>query len=352
MRDFQGVKVLRGVTHVVAPRDPERGLRLSEAELPLGGGVGDILAAHVTRGLADVQAKAASFTDRRDDRACGAFARLLAQRPRLVDVSTQLATALYTIAEADERVTDGNLAVLQCEALDGDGGTVRFPAVLKLDPSATLKEIEDTDPDTGKPRIRYEVDPKSLPSKNERVQKCVFVRVVDDSADYEMLVVDRQRRGETLSRFWVQDFLGAESVLDAPERTRRLYRSLKRARNDAAPDLNADQLAALDQVIDGAVAQASVDLDNLVAALPVPDPVRQRINAAVSRQLPDRQFDLDPVVAAEYVRRRSYRADNDLRISVRGDQVNMIKVDDVDPDDTSETRLRRVSFETRIWKEV
>jgi len=352
MRDFHDVEVLRGVTHVVAPRDKRRGLRLSESELPLDDAVREILAAHVFGGLTDVQAKAATFADRRDGKACGAFAKLLGARPRLVDVSKQLASDLYAIAATDERVSDGNVAVLLCRAVDAAGTKVSFPAVIKLDPSATLKEVEDTDPATGKLRIRYEVDPNSLPSKNERVQKCAFVRVVDPKAEYELLVVDRQRRGETVSRFWVQDFLGAEWALDAPERTRRLYRSLKRARNDEAPQLDADQLAALDQVIDGAVAGSSVDLDVLVAALPVPEPSRQRIDAAVSRQLPDRQFDLDPDVSAEYVRRRSYRADNDLRISVPGDQVDMLTIEDVDPTDTSETRLRRVSFETRTWKEV
>lgn len=353
VRDLHEVEVVRGVTHIVAPHDPMQGLRLSEAELPLGGGVGEILAAHVTRGLADGQAKAARFADRRDERAFGAFTRLLGQRPPLVDVSKRLATALHAIVEQDDRVSDGNLAVLACRAVGsgGNGNTVRFSAVLKLDPSATLKAVSDADPATGKPRIRYEVDPNSLPSKNERVQKCAFVQTVDAAAAFEMLVVDRQRRGEAISQFWMRDFLGAEPVLDAPERTRRLYRSLKAARNEVEQDLDADDLAALDQMIDGAVVQASVDLDNLVEALPVPAPIRERINATVSRSLPDRQFDLDPAVARQFVRRRAYRADNDLRISVRAEFMEMLVVEDLEAGD-DDTRLRRVSFETRTWKEA
>lgn len=342
---------MRGVTHVIAPRDPRQGLRLSEAELPLAQGVGDILAAHVAAGLGDSQARASSFTDRRDNRPCGAFSKLLGQRPRLVDVSQQLASALYMIAEEDERVTDGNLAVLLCKGIDGRGATVRFPAVLKLDPSATLHTVTDTDPASGKLRIRYEVDPNSLPSKNERVQKCAFVQTVDPEAEYEMLVVDRQRRGETVSKFWLHSFLGAEAVLDAPERTKRLYRSLRGARNDVEQELDAGQLAALDQVIDGAVVQASVNLDTLVAALPVPQPIRERMNATLSRALPDREFELDQEVASQFVRRRTYQGDNGVRVSVKADHVDMLKVEDLEPGE-DETRLRRVSFETRTWKET
>lgn len=241
--------------------------------------------------------------------------------------------------------------MLLCKAVTADGTAVRFPAILKLDPSATLHTVIDTDPASGKQRVRYAVDPASLPSKNERIQKCAFVRSVDPNAEYEMLVVDRQRRAEVVSKFWIGDFLGAELVLDAPERTKRLYRGLRLARNQVESQLDSTQLAALDQVIDGAVVQAQVNLDDLVAALPVPPATRERIDAIVSRTLPDRQFDLDPGVASQFVRRRTYRADNDLRVSVRAEFIQMIHVEDQEPGD-DEARLRRVWFETRTWKEI
>jgi hypothetical protein len=164
VRDFHDIEILRGVSHVVAPRDPTMLLRLSEAELPLGGGVGEILATQVDGGLHDAQAKAAAFVARGDERVCGACTRLFGQRPRLVELSQQLARGLYAIAENDERVSDGTLAVLLCKAVTADGTTVRFPAMLKLDPSATLHTVIDADPVSGKQRVRYAVDPASLPS--------------------------------------------------------------------------------------------------------------------------------------------------------------------------------------------
>jgi hypothetical protein len=350
VRDLHDIQITRGVTHILAPRDPEQLLQLSEAELPLEGGVADILAAHVEGGLQDVKAKAAKFVDRRDDHACGAFGRLLGGRPRLLENSQELARMLYEIAENDERVSDGTLAVLLCRALDESGSAVRFPAILKLDPSDTLHTVTDTEPATRKRRVRYEVDHNALPSKNEKIQKCVFVQSVDDSAAYEMLVVDRQRRSEKVSTFWVRDFLGAEMVLDAAERTRTLYRSLRSARNEVEQDLDALQLRALDQVIEGAVVQATVNVDALVAGLPVPEEVRTRIDARVSRALPDREFDLDPEVARQFIRRRTFRADNGLRVSIEAAHADMLHVEDVERGD-EETRLRRVWFETRSWKE-
>lgn len=351
MRDVHDIEIVRGVSHVLAPRDPKQLLRLSEAELPLDGGVADILAAHVNTGLHNDQAKAAVFVDRRDERACGLFAKLLGDQPPLIEVSQQLASTLYNIAEDDARVSDGTLAVLLCKGVDADDTAVRFPALLKLDPSATLHTVTDTDPVTNKLRVRYEVDPTTLPSKNEKIQKCVFVRAVDPAIEYEMLVVDRQRRGDAVSKFWLGEFLGADLCLDAAERTRRLYRALRSARNAVEQELDSDQLAALDQVIDGAVVQASVNLDLLIEALPVPEPIRERIDKALSRTLPDRAFELDPGVASQFVRRRTYRADNDIRLSVPPEFTQTIHVEDLEPGD-NDTRLRKIWFETRTWKET
>jgi hypothetical protein len=350
MRDLHDVRILRGVAHVVAPHDPTQLLKLSETELPLDGEVSNILIAYVRGGLDDAQAKAGVFVVRNRDRVSGVCARLLEPKPSLVELSQQLARSLYLVAENDSRVSDGTLAVLLCEALTIAETPVQFVAILKLDPSAKLRTAVDKDPVTGAWQIRYEVDLATLPSRHEKVQKCAFVRAVDPETDYEMLVVDRQRRGDVVSRFWVSDFLGAEFILDAPERTKRLYRALQVGRNEVESELNAADLAALDQVISGAVVQASVNLDELVAALPVPQPIREQLGAVISQSLPDREFDLDPGIARRFVRRRTYLGDNGLRLSVLAEFAERVHVEDIEPGGR-DTRLRRVSFETRTWRE-
>jgi hypothetical protein len=350
MRNLHDVKILRGVAHVVAPRDPAQLLQLSETELPLDGGVGDILVAHVIGGLEDSQAKAGIFAVRNEDRAWGVCARILQSEPGLVELTQQLARNLYAIAENDNRVSNGTLAVLLCEALTADLAPVRFVAILKLDPSAKLRTVADRDLVTGAWQIRYEIDLATLPSKDEKIQKCAFVRAIDPVVDYEMLVVDRQRRTAVVSRFWVTDFLGAEFILDAPERTKRLYRALQAGRNQVETKLDAADLAALDQVISGAVVQTAVNVDELVAALPVPEPIRDQIGTVISAVLPDREFDLDREVARQFVRRRTYRGDNGLRLSILTEFASEIHVDDIEPEEQN-TRLRRVWFETRTWQE-
>jgi hypothetical protein len=350
MRDLHDVRVLRGVSHVLAPRNPALLLVLSEAELPLGQGVGDILVSHVEGGLGDPQAKAAVFAAGNQSGASRSCTRILGARPPLIALTQQLASSLYAIIERDKRVTDGTLAVLLCEALTATGTPFRFVAMLKLDPSAKLRTVTDLDPASGKRRVRYEVDSATLPSKNEKIQKCAFVRSFDPGSEYEMLVVDRQRRASIVSDFWVGGFLGARFVLDAPERTKRLYRGLHNGRNKVENKLDSSELAALDQIISGTILQTSVNVDDLVSALPVSESIRAEINAEVSDLLPDREFDLDREVADQFLRRRTYIGDNDLRLSVLTAYSQVIHVEDIDSGDQN-NRLRRVSFETRTWQE-
>jgi len=132
MRDFHDVKILRGVTHVVAPRSPQLLLQLSEAELPLGQGVGDILAAHVDMGLHDVQAKAATFVARRDDDACGILERLLSSRPRLVDLADNSLSGCTASPNATQRVTDALWPFCCARQPPAMGIPPRFP----VDPQA------------------------------------------------------------------------------------------------------------------------------------------------------------------------------------------------------------------------
>jgi hypothetical protein len=121
------------------------------------------------------------------------------------------------------------------------------------------------------------------------------------------------------------------------------------ARNEVAPDLNSGQLVALDKVIQGAMASSSVNLDDFVSSLPVPQGIREHIDEKISTVLPDRQFDLDPGLGARLVRKRTFEADNSVRVVVPAEfYEQMVKVEDV-PNTTP--KQRRVIITTERWDE-
>lgn len=93
-----------------------------------------------------------------------------------------------------------------------------------------------------------------------------------------------------------------------------------------------------------------MNLDEVVAALPVPSPIRSRIDETISSPIPDREFDLDPGIASRLVRKRRFEADYGVRVVVPAEFYDqMVRVDDVPG---SEPRLRRVIIEIQKWQET
>lgn len=310
MRNYDDITIEQGALHIVNPRQGHLGL--TEAELDLGDGVSEFLTAHVERGLADPQASAASFIVAGADRASGIAERILGPGREFVAHTADLARLLYAASENDERVKDGTLAVLRCNVAEGP-----FLSILKLDPSSAYRPVEKTDAQ-GKKVVGLVLEPEILPGVRERLQKAAFIRTTEGDG-YHMLLVDRQRPGETISRFFVQDFLGAESVYDAASRTRELYKSLTNAKNDVAPGLEADELARLEQYLDGQVVGERVNVDDLLAGLPTSDEVREQFRERVDHAMPDREFDLDPEIARGFVKTKRFAGDNHLRLIVPSD---------------------------------
>lgn len=343
MRDIQNVTISRAIAHLVLPRQAR--LVLSDSELGRQAAVLDYLAGHVRRALDDPQAGAADFVTVGPDQASGLCDRLLGARPHFVDLSRRLASRLYDVTEGDDRISDAALIILLCEGRLPDGPMMQFVGILKLDPGDAFRPVERKS--RGKVAIELEMEEDILP-RNERVQKAAFVRPKEPSVEYRILLVDRQTE-KPAARFFRADFLGADFILDAKARTERLHRSLQRARNIVAPELPAKELAALDQVLAGAQVATRVNLDDLVPSLPVPEPVQAQIDEIVSAALPDREFDLDPAVAERLVKRRTFEADNSLRVSVPAEFFEeMVRIEDVPNTDPPK---RRVIIETQTWRE-
>ena len=315
MRRFADIAVKRAAVHVVAPK---RGvLHQSTAELQLDAPVKDFLAAHIAQGLVDSKALAGRFKVVGQDRAEGVCRRVLTSDTDFVGRSASLAKLLYDAssipAGTDARVSDGTLVVAKCSASDGEDQGVPFVALLKLDPNDAFRADDGVDA-RGRPVVKLVAQPNILPTPRERLQKAAFVRAAGD--EYDALAVDHQRRGEVVSDFFLEGFLGLEHVFDAKDRTTRLYKSLHRTFDDVKAELSSEEYARLDQYINGQVVAGRVNVDTIVEGLPATEPIKGRFAAALDVDLPDKEFDTDQVTAEQLVKRRRFRGDNGLLLTV------------------------------------
>lgn len=115
-----------------------------------------------------------------------------------------------TIAEHLFRCMTGNASpanLILCKYSE-DG--VNKIALLKMDFNEIFTPIEKII--DGKLKIELEVIDKSLPSKNEKLQKCVFISeniFLEDMEEEHILLLDKQR-GKNVSEFFSKAFLGCE----------------------------------------------------------------------------------------------------------------------------------------------
>jgi hypothetical protein len=315
VRKYVDIVVKRAAVHVVAPK---RGvLHLSSAEIELDAPVRDFLSAHVIQGVRDNTALAGNFKVVGAGRAEGLCRQIIASGSDFVGRSGALAKLLYDASSkesgTDARVSDGTLVVARCSATDEESENVPFVALLKLDPNDAFRADDGIDT-RGRPVVRLVAQPNILPTPRERLQKAAFVRAA--GAEYDALAVDHQRRGEVVSEFFLDAFLGLKHFLDARDRTRRFYKSLQRTFDEVKSELTDDEYNRVDQYLKGQVVGGRVDVDAVVAGIPAADEVRERFAVALAEDLPDKQFDADDETAQALVRRRRFRGDNGLSLTV------------------------------------
>lgn len=314
MRQYTNIAVSHAVVHVVAPK--RNVLRQSTAPIDLDDDVRNFLVGHVTKGLGDSQALAGRFKVVGAERTEGVCRSIVASGRDFVTRSARLAKFLYDAsskqAGTDARVSDGTLVVARCSATGHDGTTPSFVALLKLDPNDAFRAEEVTDAH-GRTVVRLVQQHDILPTPRERLQKAAFVR--GRGHEYDALAVDHQRRGEVVSEFFLDGFLGLEHVFDAKERTTRLYKTLHRTFNDVKDELTESQYARVDQYIQGQVVGGRVSIDAILDNLPAPANVRKRFEDALAAELPDREFDTDAATAEQLLKRRRFRGDNGLTVT-------------------------------------
>lgn len=333
VRNLTNIKVEQAVLHVVAPR---RGtLTSSDGELALAD-VDELLLGHVAKGIADSQAQAAEFNVTGTGSTADLSRRIVKSGSTFIADTKALAANLYNAA--DPRTSDGTLCVLRCTA---DGGN-KFAALLKLDLANGYFPTTKKDKE-GRQVIGIRVAKDALPTERERVQKSAFVRGA--GAEFDMLVIDRQRKGDTVSAFFLSGFLGAKPVHDARSRTELLYKALQTGLQTVAKEVEPEEFLALEQYFDGHVVGQRVNVDELIDGMPIAEEPKERLGTLIGAALPDREFELDREQAQKYVRRRVYKGDNDLRLTVPAEYFDEM----VTPDYDHQADEWVITIRTKTW---
>jgi hypothetical protein len=267
-----------------------------------------------------------------------------------VQGSQRLARALYAILERDRRISAADLAVCAYRAANYPGQ--RFLAVLKVDPARVFRHIVRQV--GGQVQVSFE--PAADAFTGERLQKCAFIRPLQPRpADYDLLLLDHQARdlqAGSIAQFFAQAFLDSEPAFDPRAYTERLYRGLASAHNNIRARLNEEQNDDLAERIQAAVTGERIDLDDWVDQLPLPDELKGEIDSQVRRQVPDREFELDPAYSARLTQKVRFRGEGDLLVRVRSSDAARVIKSVTQVSEPGRRPFYRVILETEEWKKV
>jgi hypothetical protein len=346
MRKAESIQVQQAIVHVIdtgrkrnepehdgPERDgPERKRRQkaapklvkSDVELALDGGpeLRSYLEGLVRNASHDAAAMEANFSD-----AAHATARacydLLADPRRFIPISQLLADGLYKASLGVGRVKPGSLVVCRYSTVEQDG--VPLLALIKVDLTGVLTQHVRKTGD--RQEVRLEFHPDGLPTLGERLQKAALVQPLRGAIAYHLLVLDRLAvRGA--ARYFTTAFLNAvprltpaeetkdfyarlvkaHELLTATPETDRLYRQLTSVvpvEPEELPILTPRESDDFRQRVPLLMQDQTVDTKAWVDALPYRPAAKQ----VLLGKLGERQFELDPTVAADLVGMIRFRGD-------------------------------------------
>jgi nucleoid-associated protein YejK len=351
MRESKNIQLKQLMVHLLNHR--ENNLVISQRETPFANKLEltKYFIKHITNSLGDPAARAARFVRIAKGITSGICDDLLKGRVDIVEGSKSLAEGLYEVMKSNPVITPGDLIVCRYQATVGDQDR-DFLGLLKLDPSEVFRPTEVVD--KGQKYIDFELEDDAMPSTRERLQKCVFVRVLEPRSEYDMLLLDPQGRssGDRVAKFFVETFLGAEWSFDDRARTEEFYRSVITASNIIQDKLTPEKQDKLHQAIDVAMHSDSVSVDNFVDGLKVSKTQKKLIKEKISEKLPDKEFTIDEAAAQRLTKTSRYVGDFGLRVQVRADMQNQVIKGAERVQNPGEKPFYRVTIETESWEKV
>ncbi len=327
------ITVTDAILHLLDP--DEGGFKPSGRALPeLTGAISNFLAGHIAHGLSDSQIKGARFIAYSAETVPGILQRLIADQDFVAD-SQALAESAYVLMEGDKRIKPpGSLAVVRY--MTAATQSITYVAALKLDKGGRFRWFM-RDGGSEAPYWDLQETTDVAPSTDERLHKAAFVGPIQESAirspdplnsaptagsAHQFLVLDRQVKGG--ADWWLSKFLSAEAAFTDDECAERWLKGALAGKSRVQRRLTEDQRAALDLAIRSAIAGASVDVNEWVNSLSMPEDLKEELRGEIDARLPDNEFSVSDSIRKKYAK-RSWVGDNGLRVTIDALYADQVK---------------------------
>lgn len=297
------------IVHSLDNKKPN-GLKLSDFELDNYSEIELQLVKHIQRSQNHDNRKIAKFIGTRNI-VRDSCESIFNNEEDFIEKSKIIAEHLYR--SMIKTASPANLII--CRYLDNGNENL---ALLKMDFNEIFVPVEEII--EGKLKIRLELINKSLPSKNEKLQKCVFISkyIFDsDCKEPNILILDKQR-GKEVSDFFSKSFLNCELINTDNENTGNFIHEFTDFLNTSYlgnPKAKTILLHQLENELENSIGEV-VSVPEIIGRLYHDEEEKEKVLESIGIK---QNFDFEFWIDEEYIKRRfkkkKYITSNGLSIS-------------------------------------
>jgi hypothetical protein len=275
--------------------------------------------------------------------------RILKDGDSFIPASQELARLLFAAMGTDRRIAPGSLAVCIYTADNYPG--INFLALIKIDPARAL--VQKVGRRDGKRIVSFDVNDLVMPTAREKLHKAALIPPPAKGKSFDLLLLDRQVTA-VAADFFAYRFLNSIPARQPREMTNDFYLGALNAYNRlvGAPTRGAVHVAVEDAEgfrdhIEVALQSPSVNLDDWVAQLPLPEEAKAVVREEMEKKLPqEKQVVIEQDYArATLLKKKRFRGEFGVLFEVESDHYRNVVVEESEEERPDGKRVTRLVLE-------
>lgn len=310
MRTTDNVMIKRAIIHVL-DKNAERPL-VTDYEQEIDEDIHEFLEKHIVKSLQDEENKKAKFRGgvRVVKDSC---MEIFQDEEVFIQASQKIAEQLFKTMKSNNNISSADLVICLYMAKDQ-----HYIGILKLDYKKSfihnVEFVED--------KFKISIVPQSigLPGMGQKLQKCAFIKEIQEEDEYDLIVLDKQGYGKDedgeIAQFFVHDFLNCGLLVDNRDKT-KIFRNTteKWARKNLKEDIEKAQ-EIREELISSLKEGAVIDVENFSQGVFGNDTDMQQkfIQHLDQEGLQLETFDIDKSWVQKKLKKRVMKTDTGIEI--------------------------------------
>lgn len=311
MEYIKEININEAILHILDNNSDEP--ILNEYTLDLDEDIYRFLLRHIDKSLKDEELRYAVFKDERNI-VKEVSQEYLNGQENIINTSKEIARQMFTLMKSNGNIPSCDLVVVSISTEYGP-----ILGMFKMDYIKNFTHSVDFVDD--KVGIKILPEFTGLPSGSQKVQKCAFIKPIRPEQGYNLMVIDKQNKGndksEYGSSYFINKYLGCSIIENERDMTKGLIKAAEEwTRKNYAE--NADKAEIVRSAVKNTVkSEESIDIKELSGNIfDIPEE-RDSFNEYINSQGIKEKVDIDREWVDKRLKRVRLKIDNDIDLYIK-----------------------------------